>query len=145
MKKRLIWKKAIKNMKPLARLLNEGDYFQDPLYKHQADLAHNRLYIADKSSVRVINLRNGRVIKKIPQEYKEPVTDYSHTSPFYKSVIEQFELQGITTEDVRRSQNNGSSLYVTDYIFKIENEEILRVNIMNDKDITLWKVRRATH
>jgi len=145
MKKRLIWRKAIKNMKPLARLLNKGDYFQDPLYKHQADLAHNRLYIADKTSVRIINLKNGRVIKKTSQAYKKPVTDYSSISPFNKAVIEQFELQGITTEDVRRSQNNGSSLYVTDYIFKIENEEITRVNIVNDKDITLWKVKRATH
>ena len=144
MRKRLIWKKTIKNMKPLAWLLND-DFLQDSLYKYQADFTQQHLYIADKNSVRVIDLKNGRIIKTFAKEYQESVMDYSENSAFHEAVIEAFEQQGVATEEVRRSQNNGSSLYVTDHIFKIANEKVMRVDLLNDKNITLWKVKRRNN
>ncbi len=130
-------------MKPLAKLLNTGDIYQEQLYKHQEDFASNRLYIVDKASVRTIDLRNGRMIKKHLKEYVEPVMDFSSTSPFHKKVVEAFDLQAIMTEEVRPSQNNNASQFASNFIVNTFNEEITRVNILNDKNITLWKVKQT--
>lgn len=143
MKKRLIWKKVIKNMKPLSKLVGKDDFLQDPLFKYQADFTHKRLYLADKNSVHIINLKNGRVIEKHAQAYKKTAMDYSGASPFLEAVVDALEKQGIATEEVRHNQNNGSSLYVTDYIFNIKGEEVSRVNLLNARNVSLWKVKRT--